>query len=71
MKDCECLEECRFFHDELGKNPATVELIKKHYCREENSACALYMIRLALGPQKVPTDLLPFDFLRAWALIES
>ena len=59
MVDCELLQNCLFFNDKMANMPSTAEVIKIRYCREENSACARYMIYKAIGREKVPQDLFP------------
>ncbi len=59
MADCELLEGCVFFNDKMVNMPATGELYKDKYCRENNLECARYMVFKALGREKVPLDLFP------------
>ena len=59
MADCELLEGCVFFNDKMANMPATAELYKDQYCRENNLECARFMVFKALGKEKVPLDLFP------------
>jgi hypothetical protein len=59
MADCELLEGCVFFNDKMANMPATAELYKDQYCRENNLECARYVVFKALGREKVPLDLFP------------
>jgi hypothetical protein len=59
MADCECLPGCPFFNDRMAKMPAMADVYKKKYCKGDNSKCARYMVRTALGAQSVPTSLFP------------
>ncbi len=71
MADCECINGCIFFQDKMERKPATAELIKKRYCHEDNSNCARYMVRQALGKLRVPADLFPGELQKAKAIISS
>ena len=59
MANCVLLETCIFFTDRMNNMPLTADIIKKKYCRGDNSECARYMIFLVLGREKVPLDLFP------------
>ena len=59
MVDCELLETCVFFNDKMANMPSTAEVIKMRYCREDNSACARYMVYKTMGREKVPQDMFP------------
>ena len=59
MTDCELLEGCAFFNDKMADMPATAELYKDKYCREDNLECARFMVFKALGRENVPLDLFP------------
>ncbi len=59
MADCELLEKCIFFLDKMENMPATAEIYKDQYCRENNLDCARFMVFKALGREKVPLNLFP------------
>jgi len=71
MADCELLEGCVFFNDKMANMPATSELYKDQYCRENNLECARYMVFKALGREKVPLDLFPNMKDRAQEIIAT
>ena len=59
MADCELLEKCIFFNDKMANMPATADMFKDRYCKNDNSECARYMVFKALGREKVPPNLFP------------
>jgi hypothetical protein len=61
MPECECTPRCPFFGGKMSQiMPVIVEAMRKQYCLGDNSNCARYMVRQALGsPQAVPEDLTP------------
>lgn len=65
MADCELLAKCIFFNDKMANMPAMAEMLKKKYCRGDNSTCARYVVCKALGREKVPGDLTPSQLDRA------
>ena len=65
MADCELLEICPFFSDQLKNMPAASNTIKKIYCRWNFVKCSRYKIAIVLGRKKVPSDLFPGDSRRA------
>ncbi len=69
MADCEMLAKCLFFNDKMANMPAMAEMMKKKYCRGDNSKCARYMVCTRLGREKVPPDLNPSQLDRAEALL--
>ena len=69
MADCEVLTKCPFFSGKLEKMPSTAELLKKRYCRDEYRSCARWMVRAAIGGDKVPGDLFPNQNERVARLI--
>jgi hypothetical protein len=71
MADCELLEGCVFFNDKMANMPATAELYKDQYCRENNLECARYVVFKALGREKVPLDLFPNMKDRAQEIIAT
>jgi hypothetical protein len=59
MADCEFLEKCIFFNDKMAGIPSTSEIFKLRYCQGQNSDCARYLVRMALGKERVPEGLFP------------
>lgn len=70
MAACEALDHCPFFHDRMVNMPAVVAIVKQHYCLGDNSECARFMVRGALGAGRVPKDLFPDQLIRAQDLIK-
>jgi hypothetical protein len=71
MADCECLGGCDFFNDRMKSKPATADLMKRRYCKSDNSDCARYMVRQSLGKTSVPADLYPNQLERARILVKA
>lgn len=71
MDACPCptTETCPFFNDAIPGLPAASAKYKRCYCLSDNSECARFMVRSALGANQVPLDLLPHQVERAKALI--
>lgn len=69
MADCEMIAKCIFFNDKMAHMPAMAEMMKKKYCRGDNSKCARHMVCTTLGREKVPADLTPAQVERAQALL--
>ena len=55
----------------MSNKPGTAEMIKKKYCKGDNSDCARFMVFEALGRQKVPSDLFPSQTDRAREIIAA
>lgn len=71
MADCKLLEKCPFFNDQMKDMPDMAELTKEKYCKGDCSVCARYMVFKALGREKVPLDLFPFQVERASRIIAA
>ena len=69
MADCECMPACLFFNDKMANTPATADMLKKRFCMGDKNECARYMVRSALGKEKVPVDLYPNQKEKALHLI--
>ncbi|MDF7826297.1 hypothetical protein P4B35_19875 [Pontiellaceae bacterium B12227] len=66
---CEIFEECSFFDRNEGLNN-TILTVQRIFCSGEcKENCARYGVYQVLGPEHVPSDLLPFDHLTADHLI--
>ncbi len=63
MANCEKLEKCLFFTDQMTNMPAVAALLKKTYCLGDKTQCARY--RVVSAGLQVPGDLLPNDADRA------
>jgi hypothetical protein len=59
MADCPLLEKCIFFNDKMANMPMTASLMKRDFCKGDNTKCARYMVFAALGREHVPADLFP------------
>ncbi|MEF3697436.1 hypothetical protein [Desulfolutivibrio sp.] len=69
MADCEMIAKCIFFNDKMANMPAMAEMMKKKYCRGDNTKCARYLVCKKLGREKVPADLSPAQTDRAQAIM--
>ncbi len=69
MGECEKLAVCPFFNGTLNVESLDPEKVKKEYCESNNLHCARYMVFQALGPEKMPEDLLPEEKTRAYMVI--
>ena len=65
MKNCEFLQKCLFFNDKLKNMPKASDMMKKMYCRWNNTKCARYMVATTLGKSAIPHDMFPGDHRRA------
>ena len=63
MANCEKLEKCPFFTDQMANMPSVAALLKKTFCLGDKTQCARYSV-LSAG-FTVPADLLPNDQDRA------
>ena len=59
MSQCDSLMTCPFFNDKMSMASSLSEIYKNKYCRKDKENCARYMVRTALGKEKVPIDLFP------------
>lgn len=72
MAECECLAQCPFFNDKMKERPAMAQLYKTKFCLGgENAKCARYMVRKAVGREKVPFDMFPNQAERAAQIISG
>ena len=65
MADCEILNTCPFFNDQMSEMPAMSNIIKKRYCRGSNTLCARHMVFRVIGRDQIPADLYPSQVERA------
>jgi len=59
MAQCELLETCIFFNDQMEAMPAVANLMKNRYCKDDHAECARMKVVKAVGREKVPTDMFP------------
>jgi hypothetical protein len=69
MADCVCLPTCIFFNDKMASMPIAADMMKKKFCRSDNSACGRYMVFSTLGKAQVPQDLYPNQADRAKTIL--
>ena len=69
MARCDLLEGCIFFNDKMQNYPFAAEQMKQTYCVEGDVDCARFIVRDALGKEKVPGDLFPNDVERAYRIV--
>jgi hypothetical protein len=70
MSECNLISGCIFFNDKMANRPATAELLKDKYCRDNPDDCARLMIVKTLGREKVPADLFPNQASRVSEIIK-
>ena len=71
MGDCEFLDGCMFFNDQMENMPAVSDLLKEQYCRKDFSACARFQVAKALGRGNTPKDLFPTQGDRVQPLLDA
>ena len=71
MPLCICLPTCPFYNDKMANMPVTAERMRQHYCLTDNQDCARFIMRNALGDERVPRDLFPDQTERAHGLIHG
>ena len=71
MAECKLTAGCIFFNDKMSDKPASAELMKNRYCRDDFANCARYMVFEKLGRPKVPADLYPGQADKAKSLLDS
>ena len=59
MAECEFMNGCPFFNDEMKDTEGLGAIYKKKYCLGDNSQCARYMVVKKLGKGHVTMDLYP------------
>lgn len=69
MADCEFLEKCPFFNDQMKDMPAMAKTLKNRYCRADFDQCARYTIATKLGRGHVPPDMFPSEMERALGML--
>ncbi len=71
MPNCPMLAGCMFFNDKMKNMPVTANIYKRNYCLGDNTNCARFLVRQALGAEHVPDDLFPNQRERAKVLLEK
>jgi hypothetical protein len=69
MAECECLQGCPFFNDQLPDQDGLSQMYKKKYCMDAYSDCARFMVFKELGRPGVPMDLYPNQRERATEIL--
>ena len=59
MTECELLNKCQFFNDQIEDIPTKADICKIQYCKGDSSKCARYIVSRAIGIENIPPDLLP------------
>lgn len=59
-KSCDLLNNCPFFNDQMDM-PKTLDICKNQYCKGHYETCARYQVAKAIGREKIPKDLYPFQ----------
>ncbi len=71
MAQCECLEKCPFFLDQMENMPALAQQLKQRFCMADWASCARHLVFEALGPGRAPATLFPVDVARAREVIAA
>lgn len=71
MPDCERIEHCRYFTEQLQDLEAVQEVWKRRFCRTDNSKCARHMVLRTLGKEHVPSYLVPTQVEEAQRIIDQ
>ena len=71
MDECEYINKCPFYNNELEGDTDKIEELKKNYCQTSCMHCARYMIATALNSEAVPEDLYPDQKSRAYEIISN
>lgn len=71
MPDCEKIQGCPFFNGRMETMPGSMENYKRMYCWGRFEDCARRRVALALGKEKVPSDLYPNDTSRAEKILRE
>jgi hypothetical protein len=67
MAECEKLNVCPFFRDELSYLPRTAEHMKQVYCHGDKTRCARYMV--AAHGIEAARDLYPNQMDQAYRIL--
>lgn len=68
MSECDLIKGCIFFNDKMANRPATADLLKTKYCKDDYNGCARMIVVKAKGRTNVPADLFPNQTARAQEL---
>ena len=71
MAECELIQKCIFFNNKMKDMPATADIIKNKFCKNDFISCARYRVAKSLGREKVPADLFPQQAEKADKIIDE
>ena len=71
MNNCPLIETCVFFNDRMQNMPASAEMMKDNFCRDNYTSRARHTVFSAVGREKVTTDLFPRDASYAEKIIAA
>jgi hypothetical protein len=69
MANCEFIEECIFFNDQMTTMPSTATVYKNIYCEQDFATCGRYLVCKAIGGENVPQNFFPNQSDRAKRII--
>ncbi len=69
MSDCEFHAGCAFYAGTAKAMPADADTLKQNYCLSNPLHCSRFLVANALGPDRVPDDLMPPQKERAYLLV--
>ena len=71
MQECELIDKCPFYNNQLKGDIDQIDNMKEIYCRKNNLNCARYMVLIALGKESMPEELFPHQKERAYQIISQ
>ena len=71
MAECAFMADCPFFNGRMASMPRVAEVYSKRYCSGDSSQCAIYIVSMVLGKEKIPEDLFPSQKERALRFISN
>jgi len=71
MQECELIDRCPFYNNQLKGDIEQIDAMKEKYCRKNNLNCARYMVLIALGKESMPEELFPHQKERAYLIISQ
>lgn len=71
MQECELIDKCPFYNNQLKGDIEQIDAMKEKYCRKNNLNCARYMVLIALGKESMPEELFPHQKERAYLIISQ
>ncbi len=70
MIECPRTSTCPFYQGKLPNMPVTAETLKRRYCQDDHSECAIFLLGEKKGYDKIPPDLYPSQRDRALKLLK-